>query len=87
MYFSSIAFVTNNSTNSLGLIEGFPAVLYFTLLKSICLNISNTKSWFEMIQDFVGYWSHQYHAFGQCHANLDYDFICMAILLYPSNQT
>jgi hypothetical protein len=40
-----------------------------------------------MMQDFVGYWSHQYHVFGQCHANLDYDFIYVNIPKNASSWT
>lgn len=40
-----------------------------------------------MIKEFVGYWSHQYHKFGQCHANLDYDFIYVNIPKNASSWT
>lgn len=40
-----------------------------------------------MIQEFVGYWSHQYHNFGQCHANLDCDFIYVNIPKNASSWT
>jgi hypothetical protein len=40
-----------------------------------------------MIQKFAGYWSHQYHEFGQCHANLDRDFIYVNIPKNASSWT